>query len=296
MLATMLPKDEATLIAVHNAVGAEFINRLIVSLKGTAVGKFPLVIQALPDWQPKGATMQLLITCMRNTVLQLLIPVCMKVESQTPADREISESSASLGLTVMETLSCVPNIAASQEFIKNTPLLLRVSTHQLSYICRLCEHTLSHIYNCAQVSQGIVGMDGKTCIDFMSSKLQVVRQGGVATTRQARGTESTDAGVQMHAVENAILCLTHMAEASEEARQVAVQSGAFEAIVTVLQVRSLKHCFLLPHILSQIRHCACSNPCLHYAIFGRSGPYAPRCQNMTLSVCSNCVLLIHHDG
>jgi hypothetical protein len=33
MLATMLPKDEATLIAVYDAIGVEFINRLLLTLR-----------------------------------------------------------------------------------------------------------------------------------------------------------------------------------------------------------------------------------------------------------------------
>lgn len=32
MLATMLPRDEAVLIAVHDAVGTDFINRLVLGL------------------------------------------------------------------------------------------------------------------------------------------------------------------------------------------------------------------------------------------------------------------------
>lgn len=148
MLATMLPKDEATLIAVYDAIGVEFINRLLLTLRSENKQEAELTLQ----------------------------------------QREVDESSATLGLAVMATLSAIPQIAASPEFMQNSPLLLKV-----------------------------------------------LRNRGISQPSAAGSSPAAPTANDAVCIEIAVSCLTRMAENSQLAAEIALESGAIQAVLDALE-------------------------------------------------------------
>ena len=75
---------------------------------------------------------------------------------------------------------------------------------------------------------------------MLPTVVQVIRSGGVTPIlRPAANTDVKAADAE--AAQSALECLTAVASGSVEGRQVALQSGALEALPTVFQVGCLTH-------------------------------------------------------